>query len=187
MPIASYQKKVFQVSGNKIYTFNGMEWSTTLETETQEKIKDKPSTYVKGYGLSAMSFELPLRVDMNIDVQKEIEEWEAICIKAAADFFIMGTKPLGKNRWLLKSVRTSDTEIDNKGRLLKAKINLDFEEYVRAGKAEAIESNAGSSLSTNPDIVPNSYIDNPNKRDNPNYELSTVSIFKRTHNYAEGV
>lgn len=193
MAIASYQKKVFNVSNNSRYTFDSLEWSGTLETEAQDKIKQKPSTYIKGEGLGSMSFDIPLRIGANLDVRAEIEAWEAIKAKGAADYFILGTKPLGKTKWLLKSVAVSDTEIDGKGRMLKASLKLSFDEYVRAGKASSAASPAGSSVGApaapaSPAVVPTvggtkinleplSYIDKPkDTRKNPNAQAAVKAI-----------
>lgn len=193
MAIASYQKKVFNVSTSSRYTFDSLEWSGTLETEAQDKIKQKPSTYIKGEGLGSMSFDIPLRIGAKLDVRTEIEAWEAIKAKGAADYFILGTKPLGKTKWLLKSVAVSDTEIDAKGRLLKASLKLSFDEYVRAGKASSSgNSSMGSPAAyasptapaavpiaggTKIEMEPYSYIDKPkDTRKNPNTQAAVKAI-----------
>lgn len=170
MPIASFKNKVFQVSGNQKYTLSGMAWSGALDMETQEKLGSKPSTYIKGDGLDSMSFEVPLRADFGMNVRAQIEEWIDIKSAAKPDIFILGSKPLGKNKWLLKSVSVSDMEIDARGNMLKATLKLEFEEYVRAGTAQSKTSAAGA---TNINLSPSSYLFNPpnkadEKRDNPN-------------------
>lgn len=180
MPIASFQGKTFSVSSSKVYTIDGLEWSGSLNLESQEKIKSKPSTYIKGQGLDTMSFDVPLRADLKVDVRKEIEAWEAIREKASPAFFVLGTKPLGRNKWLLKSVATTETQIDHKGRLIGARMKLSFEEYVRAGSEQKAASTAtakkakakakqSSTAKVNLNIVPTSYIDKVEvKRVNPN-------------------
>jgi hypothetical protein len=163
MSIATFQKKVFNVSRNNKYIMDGLAWSSTLNTESQEKLKSKPSTYIKGEALMPLSFTIPLRVELGHDVRKEIESWEAILSKQSPDLFILGSKQIGKNKWLLKSVSVSDTEIDGKGNLRKATLSLSLEEYVRAGKAEAKKTTAATT-STGTTIPPNQYIiDPPNK------------------------
>ncbi|MFD5019996.1 phage tail protein [Paenibacillus sp. NPDC058367] len=180
MPIASYQGKTFSVSPTKVYTIDGLEWSGSLNTESQEKLKSKPSTYVKGQGLDTMSFDVPLRAELKVDVRKEIEAWEALREKASPAFFVLGTKPLGKNKWLLKSVAITETQIDGKGRLIAARIKLGFEEYVRAGSAQkaaasastkktSAKSKKSNTAQVNLNLVPMSYIDKvETKRVNPN-------------------
>lgn len=141
MTIATYQKKVFQVSGTKKYTFDGLSLSGSLDTEAQDKLNHKPSTYIKGEFLDSLQIDIPLRADFGMNVRNEIEEWKRIKSNKKPDFFILGNKPLGKNKWLLKSVDVSDVEIDNNGFMLKAKISLKIEEYVRTGTASASKSN----------------------------------------------
>lgn len=147
MQIASFKGKVFQVSTNKKYTLNAMTWSGSIDIEAQEKIGDKPSTYVKGSNLDSMSFEIPLRADFGHNVRAEIESWESIKESRSPDIFILGQKPKGKNKWLLKTVTAENLEIDGSGKILKASLKLEFEEYVRAGKKQA-ESSAGSAMSS---------------------------------------
>jgi hypothetical protein len=175
LSIATYQKKVFNVSGNNKYIMDGLAWSSTLSTESQEKLKSKPNTYIKGEALMPLNFTIPLRVELGHDVRKEIESWEAILSKQSPDLFILGSKQIGKNKWLLKSVSVSDTEIDGKGKIRKATLSISLEEYVRAGKAEAKKSN---SIATGTTIPPNQYIDPENKeeekRDNPNLTQSVT-------------
>lgn len=178
MPIATYQGKTFSVSSGKVYTLDGLEWSGSINSEAQDKLKSKSSTYIKGLGLETMSFDVQLRADLKIDVRKEIEAWEAIRDKCSPAYFVLGTKPLSKNKWLLKSVSISDTRIDNKGRVYAASLNLSFEEYVRAGVAPK-ETAAGkgkrkgkgkpASGPVNLNLVPTSYIDKvETKRQNTN-------------------
>lgn len=144
MTIATFQKKVFQVSGTKKYTFDGLSMSGSIDAETQDKLHSKPSTYIKGESLLSMQIDIPLRADFGIDVRKEIEDWYSIQSRKNPDYFIIGNKPLGKNKWLIKSVDVSEYEIDNNGFMLKAKVSLKIEEYVRAGSASASNSNQTS-------------------------------------------
>jgi len=189
VPIASFAKKVFQVSSSRIYTISSLSWSGSLETESQEKLKSKPSTYIKGEALDTLSVEVVLRRDFKVDVRKEIEAWQAIKSKATPDYFILGTKPIGKNKWLLKSVGVSETQIDGKGNIVRAKLQLDFEEYVRAGKPQDKTKNVAKGVSLN--LTPSSYITNPpnkaeNKRSNPN-AVSSLHTSVEVSSYSPGV
>lgn len=177
MPIASFHGKVFSVSSSKKYPITGLTMDSSLETEAQEKIKDKPSTYIKGESLSTMSFEIPLRSDFFINPRKQIEEWELIKSNAQPAVFILGSKPIGKNKWLLKSVSTTDIEIDGRGNILKATLKLEFEEYVRAGKASSTKSNNESIGTSKTNLEPSNYLYDPpdktsKRRSNPNIPQS---------------
>jgi len=140
MAIASFSKKVFSVSSNKIYTFSGLQYSSNYSTEDQDVEGKKPSTYKKGPGLNAMDFSVKLDASFKINPRKEITEWENIKDAGIPYVFILGNKALGKNKWLLVDVSASDMNIDNAGNILLANLSLKFTEYVRAGA----KSNSGS-------------------------------------------
>ncbi|TCZ73061.1 hypothetical protein E0485_21830 [Paenibacillus albiflavus] len=186
MPIASFKNKVFQVSSNQKNTFDGLTWSGDISLEAQEKLKDKPSTYIKGIGLTSMSIDVQLRADFGVNVRNEIEQWEAIRDNMVPDIFVLGTKPLGKNKWLLKSTSVSDTVVDGKGNMLAATLKLEFEEYVREGKASASQGASGGAGGSSAagfqsySIVPADIFTPPNKadnkRDNPNYYEATQKV-----------
>ena len=177
MPIAVFKNKTFQVSSNKINTFDGLTWGGDIQTEAQDKLNSKPSTYIKGIGLNNMNFEVPLKSSLGINTRKEIEEWEAIRDSLQSAIFIICTKPLGKNKWLLKSVNASDTVVDNKGNVTEAKLKLEFEEYVRPGSAESTSSKSSTTskkkAAVKTNITPSNYIYKPatkteQTRNNPN-------------------
>jgi len=137
MPIAVFGSKVFQVTQDRIYTFDGIQYSSSLNTEKQDASGKKPSTYNKGPGLNSMSIRIYLDVSLGVDPRREIEEWEAIKDASIAYPFVLGTRPLGKNKWLLVSVQVAIQNIDSNGNVLSAELTLQFDEYVRAGSASA--------------------------------------------------
>ncbi|KMT23014.1 phage tail protein [Clostridium cylindrosporum] len=136
MPIASFGKKVFSVSLNRVYTFNGYTRTSALSVEEQEVAGSKPSSYIKGSALDDLGITIELKKMKGIDVRKEINEWMAIKDSKTPENFILGGSRVGANKYLLVSVGESDVLIDNQGRVLSAKIDLKFKEFVRLGKKE---------------------------------------------------
>jgi len=155
VPIATYQGKVFQVSSRKLYTLAGFSLSGEIDTEAQEKVGDKPSTYIKGLGLDTISFQIPLSISFGHKIRAEIEFWQNVRDKRKPDVLLLGSKPVGKYKWLLKSVSVTGTEIDGRGELIKATIELQLEEYVRAGRKKEESSSKTIALGQTliPDVV----------------------------------
>lgn len=184
MPIAVFRNKTFQVSGTRINTFDGLSWGGDIQVEEQEKLNSKPSTYIKGVGLDSMSYEIRLSWDLGMNVRKEIEEWEAIKLSMQPAIFMLGNKPLGANKWLLKSTNISNTKINNKGNLLSAVLKLEFAEFVRPGSVGTSSSSKSSTkvsskssskkaVAVSANLNPSNYIYKPptkteQKRSNPN-------------------
>jgi Phage protein U len=134
MAIATFGNKVFQVSASKMYTFNEFQYSSSLQTEKQDVLERKPSTYNKGPDLDSMSFKIHLDAMFGVNPRAEMESWISIMNEGIAYPFILGGKPLGSSKWLLVSVGESNVNIDNAGKILGIDIDLKFDEYVSAGK-----------------------------------------------------
>lgn len=139
MAIASFAGKTFQVSNSKVYTLTEFSTGGGLQTEKQDVAGKKPSTYIKGPDLETMGFSVPLNIMFGYNVQTEYDSWKTIMASQKAQNFILGGKPFG-GKWLLKSISLGDTQIDKKGTLIKGTLQLQFEEYVRAGSAKASSS-----------------------------------------------
>lgn len=132
MALGGFAGKLFEVSSNKIYTFDEYSKSFTLNVESQEVDGDKPSTYIKGKGLQNPSFSIKLRQSTSIDVNTEIEDWGRICEAGEPYMLFLGDNPVATNKFLLKKVDVSDTKFFG-GKLVGATLKLEVEEYVRAG------------------------------------------------------
>lgn len=147
MSIAVFGNKIFQVTQDRIYTFDGIQYGSSLNTEKQDASGKKPSTYNKGPGLNSLSIKISLDVSLGVNPRSEIEEWESIKDAGVAYPFILGSRPLGKNKWLLVDVQATMQVIDSNGNVLAAELSLKFDEYVRAGSASASKSSQQASYS----------------------------------------
>jgi hypothetical protein len=154
MAIAIFSKKTFQVSSSRIYTLNDFSLKSGLNTESQDVTGKKPSTYVKGGILESMSFSIPVGTSMGINARGEYEGWKSIMEAGMAYPFILGGKPVGNNKWLLKSVSLGNTKIDSKGYILSAALDIEFEEYVRPGSVQKNSTSNNTSSKKGPAIKP---------------------------------
>jgi len=132
MAIATFGVKTFDVSKNKIYTFDNIAYSLALNVENQEVEGKKPSTYIKGIGLIPLSFDILLDARF-VDVKAEIDWWDNQLLSKEPEIFTLGGKLLSNNRFLLKTVSKSNIVIGKKGAYLKAMLALEFEEYASSG------------------------------------------------------
>lgn len=179
--IGSFANKVFKVSSNYLYTFDEFTMNGELKIDDQEVDGSKPSTYIKGSGLDKVSFNLMLIKQKSIDVRTEIKDWFKIKDDKTPHNLIIGNSNLSSYKFLLTNVDVSDVKIGAGGEFLKAKVQLQFSEYVRAGKKDdkssespgkstsnKSKSNAGTSKSSK----------STKKRKNSNASKSTSSSSK---------
>lgn len=191
MPIAAFGYKTFQVSASKVYTFSDFTFSSTLETEAQEVEGKKPSTYIKGPGLGTISFKIVADSSLGVDPEYEIKDWMAIKDLSQAFPFSIGGNPLSENKWLLKSVNVSNTLINGGGKIIRAIIDLAFEEFVRSGSPPPKDKKKGAGLESkvnNVDFLLAPEFEKPEqKRENPNAQAATRVWYSKTkdlENYA---
>ena len=180
MPIAVFGNKVFEITDSKIYTIDGLQYSTTLETEKQDAEGKKPSTYNKGPGLNGLNFTLKLDVTQGVNPRREMEAWEQIKDAGIAYPFILGRSPLGWNKWLLVDIQASNSVIDNLGNMLKVDLQFKFDEYVRAGSAASSKASGSSGLKTIsvPGLTPVDYGGTYGPEDKSGYKRDNVTMVR---------
>ncbi len=171
MIIGAYGSFVFSVSSEKVNTFDNLSLSASYNTETQEVIGKKPSTYKKGPGLDQLSYDVTLDQTMGIDVESEIKKWRDICKSGDAFPMNIGGKNITEHPLMLKSVDIGYKQVGVDGKIIKAVLNVKLEEFVRPGSAKSSSTSstaaAGGGVSEdvykalfNPDTSKISY--NPN-------------------------
>lgn len=133
MSLGSFSSKVFEVSQNKIYTFDEFTRDISINVEDQEVDGSKPSTYIKGTNLEPVSFTIKLRQSNSIDVETEINDWKSICEEGIPYMLFIGDKTVSNNKFLLTGVSLSDNDYIATGKIMRSTMKLTFKEYVRAG------------------------------------------------------
>lgn len=149
MSLGGFAGKNFEVSSNKIYTFDEFANEISLSVEDQEVEGDKPSTYIKGMDLEKPSISLDIRQSSSVDVETEIKDWRSICYAATPYMLFIGNDPVSDHKYLLTKVSISDTVFLPNGKKIRCKLKLSFEEYVRQGvkKEEGTTSESKKSSS----------------------------------------
>lgn len=155
MAIASFASKIFSVSSKKIYTFTDFSHNSDLRIEEQEVEGQKPSTYIKGSGLDDINLTVPLIFQDSINVDDEVKDWCNLKDNSIPYMLIIGTTPVGNNKFLLVKVSESETTFDNNGKRLKTKLTLQFQEFVRYGSSSDNPETSAESKSTQKRSNPN--------------------------------
>jgi hypothetical protein len=147
LAIAIFANKTFEVNANKLYTFDGFQYASSLQTEKQDSTNGKPNTYIKGPDLDNVSFTIKLDVAFGIDPRREWEDWRAIMNSQITYPFILGGRPLSPYNFLLLGVTPSNVNFDNKGNILAMDLELKFDEFVHKGAAASTGTSTGTSKS----------------------------------------
>lgn len=186
MVIATYANKVFQVSPDKIHTFDDFQYSSELQTEKQDADGAKPSTYLKGSDLDTMGFTIKLDASTGVNPRNEWGDWKRMLEDKTAYPFILGGVPVNGANWLVTKVTPSNVKTDNTGRVLSLDLALQFEEYVRPGSKKDTSTASQKGASVN---IPGLYDmldsqtyampdDSGLKRQNPSMILASKNVIE---------
>lgn len=147
MVVAKFGPKTFEVSANKILTFDDFELTGDLDTSSEEASKKKPATTIKGPGLLKISLSVKLSALLGVDVQAEIDSWLSLKDSSVAYPFILCGKAVSLNGFLLKSGSASDyviTKVAGAPFLASASLKLEFEEYLSPGAQPGAKKTGGA-------------------------------------------
>lgn len=119
----------FEVSSKKVFTFNDMSRKASGRWAQHEVIKGKPKSEFLGAGLQEVSLSILLSSTLGIKPRKTLE-----CIVKAVEkgehfTFVLGGKPVSKNKWIITEVSETWDVILSKGELIQAKAELSLQEY----------------------------------------------------------
>lgn len=121
---------VFEVSDEKIYTFNGFKLEASARFSAHEIIGAKPKTEFIAPNLKTISLTINLIGNYGITPMEEMQKWISLVEAGEADYLVIGWDVLGDDRWIVKSVSETWNTIFSEGELFSGKIDVTFEEYI---------------------------------------------------------
>lgn len=128
--IGYYGDIIFETSDKRIFNFAGFKRDTENRTATHEIIGQKPVTEYIGPGLQKVTFTVNLNGNHGVKPREEMERWLRKVENGEAETLVIGGKPLGTDKWIVRSVSEDWDTIFNGGELFSGKINVTMEEYI---------------------------------------------------------
>lgn len=145
MKIGSLGDIIFEVSPNKTMTPKDMERSGSARWNDHEIIGQKPKSEFSGPSLEDMRLTILLKAELGINPIKQIEKLRKMRDMGTVALFLLGGKPVSQNHWSLQRIVERHQNIDNKGNLLSAEVDIDLKEYVMKKKKPATSKKAVTS------------------------------------------
>lgn len=128
--IGYFGKVVFKASHKKVLTFSDLKHDTAGRWEKHNVIGKKPTSEFIGPDLDTISFTIHLNGANGVKPRTEMEKWIKMANNGVAEILVIGHKPLGKDKWIVKSVSNVWDVVFNKGELYSGKIDVTLEEYI---------------------------------------------------------
>ena len=129
MAIGSFGRRIFETSDKRILTFSDFSYSTTPRVAEHEIIGGKSKTEYIGPGIDEITFSMVLRVDMGLNVRKELEAWRRMAANGTAERLIIGRTRLGGGMWYIPNFSENWNLITNQGAIISASTEITLKEY----------------------------------------------------------
>ena len=136
MAIGSLGDVVFEVSSDKVRTFNDLQVQLKANYMEHAIHGKKGLLEFTGFAASTMTITIDLLASLGVVPKDELTGLEEILTNHEAVPFILNGEPQGDNLWVLESLSESYPVINNKGELISVRVTLNLKEYVEAEDGE---------------------------------------------------
>lgn len=124
--MARWGPKIWEINSKQVMALQDLSFSYAQVADENTSTEEKKTTNERGTELFPLTCTTALHSAAGVNVRAEIEEWEALVTKV--NYFYLGGTKLGP-KLQLRKVAVSDLKLDDFGRMLFAKISLEFKEY----------------------------------------------------------
>lgn len=131
---------IFETSDKRIMSFTGLSVDIASRYEKHDVIMKKPKTEFIGPDLDLLSFTINLNGSFGVKPRAEMEKWAVLARDGIAETFVIGGKPLGSDKWVVKSVSQAWDTVFNQGELFSGKIDVTLEEYIEDNQVVIIST-----------------------------------------------
>lgn len=128
--IGSFGDVIFEVSANKIRTFDRFSRSSSGRWAEHEIIEGKPPLEFKGPGLDTINFTMRFDANFGVNPRGEMDKLLIMSRDGQAETLIIGGKALGVDKWVITDVRQNWQTVDNKGNVIVSTVDVALKEYV---------------------------------------------------------
>lgn len=126
--IGSLGTVIFEVSANKVKTFDEKKRSGSGRWAVHDIISKKPEPEFLGPGQEQISFTIRLSATSHINPDTELEKLRKMRDTGELSLLILGGKPVSQNFWLVESL-DEDQRTFFQGRLMVAYVTVTLKEY----------------------------------------------------------
>ena len=128
--IGAFADLVFEVSGEKVLTFDEFKHDVKSRYARHELINQPPVLEWLGSDTQKITLTVTLTTALNVNPADEIETVKQLCLDGVADWLIIGNEVVGATMWVITDESTKATAWDGEGNIIVASMDLTFESYV---------------------------------------------------------
>ncbi len=122
-------KIVFEVSDDFVLTFQNISREISGRWADHEVMSTKPKPEFLGPGNQTINMPITLSAALGVKPRAVMETVEKMVENGAAEYLVIGTRPVGKNPFRLTGSSETWDRVYSKGELAKATMTITLEEY----------------------------------------------------------
>lgn len=128
--VGSFGPIVFEVTTDKILSFDGFTRTTEPRYIEHKVQRLKPRVEFEGEGIDPISIKILLKAELGVNPEAEMKKIREYAQRGKRDLFIRGGKPVSTNTFVIKRAEETHKRVDNHGIVLEIEVQLEFLEYV---------------------------------------------------------
>jgi len=131
--VGTFGEIVFEVSHDRVRTFDNFSRSGSGRWATHEAYHQKPLPEFLGPGQEEISFSIRLSAFHGVNPKEELARMRKMRDSGEAFELIIGGELVGDNLWILESLREQSSTYTGDGKTLIANAEITLKEYPRRG------------------------------------------------------
>jgi len=135
--IGSFGGVTFEVSHNKIVTFDDFSRSGDARWSEHDVMNRKPISEFLGPGQESVSYVLTLKRSLGADPEAVVKTLRSFRDNGKVGTFVIGSKPISSNYWYIASLQEKDPLIDGKGRVHEREVTVNLKEYTKTATIQS--------------------------------------------------
>lgn len=148
--IGSFGVIVFEVSTDKIQTYDEFQRTNSPRWQEHAIIGQKPILEFEGPGVDTISFSVVLRADLGVNPEEQLVKLRKFARWGQKALFVRGNQPISTNYWVIDSLIEKHRNIDKLGNVLTIEVDLNLKEYVnQTATAEAKKTTSSNQNANN--------------------------------------
>lgn len=147
--IGSFGVIVFEVSTDKIQTYDEFQRTNSPRWQEHSIIGQKPILEFEGPGVDTISFTVVLRADLGINPEEQLVKLRKFARWGQKALFIRGNQPISTNYWVIDNLIEKHRNIDKSGNVLTIEVDLNLKEYVNQTATAEAKKTTASNQNTN--------------------------------------
>ena len=120
---------IFEVSDDHALTFRNMTREVSGRWADHDVMGSKPKPEFLGAANQTATLEIILSASLGVRPRTVMEAVEAMVESGAAEYLVIGNKPVGKNPFRLMSSSEAWNKVYSRGELASATLTISLEEY----------------------------------------------------------